>query len=124
MKGNRYKIGKIHLKQLSEGRHRSMLFTDEKLFTVEQHHNHHNDRQLLPASLKSRGSIARSHHPASVMVWAGITYIGKTPLIFIEKGVKVNQTVYQKLLTDFVALWASEHFDNNDWVFRTRLGTG
>ena len=90
VKGNRYKKGKILLKQLSEGRHRSVLFTDEKIFTVEQHHNHHNDRQLLPASSESRGSIARSHYPASVMVWAGIIYTDKTPLIFIEKRVKVN----------------------------------
>ena len=117
MKANRLRKAMIVLNQLSEGRFWSVLFTDEKIFTIEQHHNHHNDRQLLPATSQNRGSISRSHHPASVMVWAGITHTGKTHLIFIEKGVKVNQTVYQKLLTDSVAPWAAQHFGKKDWIF-------
>ena len=33
--------------------------------------------------------------PASVMVWGGVTSTGeKTPLIFIEEGIKFNQHVY------------------------------
>ena len=40
----------------------------------------------------------RRQKPASVMIWAGVTSTGeKTPLIFIEEGVKVNQHVYLDL---------------------------
>ncbi|CAD6196840.1 unnamed protein product [Caenorhabditis auriculariae] len=34
-------------------------------------------------------------HPASVMVFAGITADDKTPLIFVDPGVKVNQVYYR-----------------------------
>jgi len=35
-------------KMLRLGGHGRVLFTDEKIFTVERFHNHQNDRQLLP----------------------------------------------------------------------------
>ena len=42
-----------------------------------------------------RCSSFRRQKPSSVMVWAGVTSTGlKTPLIFIDKGVKINQTIY------------------------------
>jgi hypothetical protein len=30
-----------------------------------------------------------------MMVWAGICVMGKTPLVFVEKGVNINAAVYQ-----------------------------
>ena len=43
--------------------------------------------------------------PASIMVWAGVTSCGqKTPLIFIEGGVKVNQHIYLAMLKDEVLM--------------------
>lgn len=48
----------------------------------------------------------RRHFPKSVMVWAGITSFGKTPLIFVERGVKINAQVYQQvILRDVVVPW-------------------
>ena len=48
----------------------------------------------------------RRQKPASAMVWAGVTSCGqKTPLIFIEEGVKINQHVYLGLLRDQVVPW-------------------
>ena len=52
------------------------------------------------------------------MVWAGITATGKTPLIFIEKGVKINQFIYQKLSTDTVAPWARVHSGKTKWTLQ------
>ena len=76
--------------------------TDEKLFTVHAVHDPQNDRIYAV----NKGGIPlidrlmfRRRKPASVMVWAGVTSTGqKTPLIFIEEGVKVNQHVYLDML--------------------------
>ena len=53
------------------------------------------------------------------MVWAGVTCDGqKTPLIFIEDGVKVNSMVYLDLLQSRVAPWFTNAFGNKDYVFQ------
>ena len=50
------------------------------------------------------------------MVWAGVTSCGKkTPLISIEKGVKINQFVYRDMLADKVLPWLeSQEWPNKD----------
>ena len=93
-----------------------ILFTDEKLFTIQSVHNTQNDRILAKnkkyIALEDR-AVFRRQKPQSVMVWAGVTTDGrKTPLIFIEEGVKVNKEVYLALLKDKVLPWLqSEYFD-------------
>ena len=77
------------------GRNHSILFTDEKIFTVEQHHNSQNNRQLLPKGKLHPPTGNRSHFPSSIMVWASICATGKIPLVFFEKGVKISVKVYQ-----------------------------
>ena len=74
-----------------------MMWTDKKLLTVQTIHNHQND--LIYAV--NRGDIQlnerlayKQQNTASVIVWADVTSTGeKTPLIFIEDGVKINQHV-------------------------------
>ena len=47
--------------------------------------------------------------PASVMMWAGVMSTGlKTPLIFIEAGVKINQHAYLKMLKGKVVPWVKK----------------
>ena len=93
-----------------------ILFTDEKLFTIQSIHNAQNDRILAKnkkdVALEDR-AVFRRQKPQSVMVWAGVTTDGrKTPLIFIEEGVRVNKDVYLALLKDEVLPWLqSEYFD-------------
>ena len=49
--------------------------------------------------------------PAYVMVWAGVTSTGeKTPLIFIEEGVKINQHVYLNMLKKQLVPWINVTF--------------
>jgi len=70
-----------------------VLFTDEKTFNVEPLHNRQNRRQLLKKAQQKTvfvKTIGRSHFPSSVMVWARICATGKTPLIFIDRNVKIN----------------------------------
>ena len=98
-----------------QGTGASVIWTDEKLFTVQAVHNHQNDRILaknirnIPVNEKT---MFRRQKPASVMVWAGVTSCGqKTPIIFIPEGVKVNQHVYKQMLEDQVLPW----FEGQDW---------
>ena len=70
---------------------------------------------------KKHGSsaiIGHSQHPQSLMVWAGICASGKTPLIFVEPGVKINADVYQRDILESVVLpWSQQHFEGN-WTFQ------
>ena len=99
---------KLLLKKLRDGTQPPILWTDEKLFTVYDVHNHQNDRigaankQDIP--LNSRLMFQRQK-PASAIVWAGVASTGeKTFLFLIEEGVKVNQHVYLELLRDKLVL--------------------
>ena len=48
------------------------------------------------------------------MVWASVTTCGlKTPLFFIEQGVKVNQNVYLTILKDLVIHWAERNLGDS-----------
>ncbi|VDP05368.1 unnamed protein product [Heligmosomoides polygyrus] len=126
-----YKVARIHflndamkaerlrkcrrMRQLvGDGRLSKVLFTDEKIFTVQPVHNHQNRRQLLKKGQQKTSAartISRRHFPASVMVWAGICATGKTPLVFMEQNVKINAASYQQyVLRDVLEPWATSHF--------------
>ena len=72
--------------------HKTILFTNKKLFTVEQFLNKQNDR--IYSSLKPNMTIQRTGYPKTVMVFASITTDGKTPLIFVPQEIKVNGSNY------------------------------
>jgi inhibitor of nuclear factor kappa-B kinase subunit alpha len=96
-----------------------ILFTDEKLFSVEQAHNHQNDRIWSPEAPGTSAIVQHRQNPQSVMVWGGICANGKTPLVFVAQGVKINQEVYRRDILQAVVLpWAQQHFGNVDWVFQ------
>lgn len=63
--------------------------------------------------------MLRVKSPSSVMVWAGVTANGKTPLVFIEKGVKINASYYQKsIIKAVLEPWAKLHFKGEDWTLQ------
>ena len=78
-----------------------MLLSDEKLFTVEEATNTQNDR-IISSSISAIPErfryVSRVQKPRSVMVWAGISSVGRTPLIFVPPGVKINSTTYRELI--------------------------
>ena len=65
---------KLLSKQLKNGMLQNLIFTDEKLFTVQQALNYQND-QVLAKTLDSIPANTRkvlgTQKPASVMVWTG-----------------------------------------------------
>lgn len=139
LKVKAYKIQKVHMltpkqkkvrldraKRLKEmadrGELENLVFSDEKLFTIEQVVNKQNDRVYLT----DRCSINRKHlrayrtqKPASVMVWAGIAKNGRTPLVFVPQGVKIDAKIYQRLvLNKCLKPWADKQFGNSRFVFQ------
>ena len=53
------------------------------------------------------------------MVLGGICTSGKTPLVFVAQGIKINQEVYRLDIIEAVVLpWAQQHFDKADWTFQ------
>lgn len=96
-----------------------ILFTDEKLFTLEQSHNRQNDRIWSSKSPGNAAIVENRQNPLSVMVWAGICASGKTPLVFVDQGVKINQEVYRRDILEAVVLpWAQRHFGEEEWTFQ------
>ena len=85
---------KLFLKRLKNGTLQNLIFTDEKLFTVQQAHNHQNDRVLVKTlnsiSANTR-KVFRTQKPASVMVWTAISEKGKSPLVLYRWGLKLTK---------------------------------
>jgi len=93
-----------------------ILFTDEKIFTVEPYRNSQNQRELLQQGSPRVVKAENVHFPKSVMVWGGISGLGKTKLAFVPKGVKINAETYRELILEGAVLpWAAENAENIDW---------
>lgn len=82
-----------------------VVFSDEKMFTIEQSWNRKNDliiaktAQDIPKSVKA---VTRRQRPASLMIWAAVSRTWKSPLIFVPKGCKINSQVYVILAPMFI----------------------
>ena len=110
------------LRRAADNRHLSFVFSDEKLFTVDAVYNRQNDRVLSQtiqeANMRGR-LVSKKAHPASVMVSAFISSDGKSPLVFVESGVKINQHYYlDKVLRMHLVPWLQSHFGNRPYTFQ------
>ena len=93
----------------------NILFTDEKLFTIEESSNRQNDRIIshssdtIPEEVRY---VTRIQKPLSVMVWAGVSGIGRTLLVFVPQGAKINSISYREhiLEPDFIAKEEWPHY--------------
>lgn len=103
-------------------KYREILFSDEKIFTVEEAFNKQNDKIYATNNEEASRRIPRvqrGHHPSSVMVWLGVSYSGLTQVFFCEKGVKICATVYQNTtLANVVEPLSRTMFKNRHWVFQ------
>ncbi|KAI8429942.1 hypothetical protein MSG28_000408 [Choristoneura fumiferana] len=125
-------------KKLSKQDAKKILFTDEKIFTVEEKFHRQNNKVYAKSSKDvpaSARNVWRTHHPASVMVWWGVSYEGVTPLHFCQQGVKqdsapahkakTTQAWLRENLPDFIAVeeWPPSSPDLNplDYSLWTEL---
>lgn len=122
LKALRFKRSKALLKKYAKNNHRCILFSDEKIFDIEENCNKQNDRVYARNSKEASNSIPRiqrGHHPSSVMVWLGVSYAGVTSMHFCEKGVKTSAKVYQDtVLTNIVKPLSHTMFLNQHWVYQ------
>ena len=121
LKGIRRLRAKQLLVQYAE-KHRNILFTDEKIFTIEEHFNKQNDR-VYAHSVQEAAQVIymveRGHHPASVMVWWGVSYLGVTELHFCTQGVKTSAKSYLEDILEIVVKPLRETlFKEQHWIFQ------
>ncbi|XP_055918417.1 uncharacterized protein LOC129950507 [Eupeodes corollae] len=95
-----------------------------KAFAVarEEVYNKQNDKIFATSSKGAKKvvpRVQRGHHPASVMVWWGVSHKGVTSLHFCEKGVKTGAKVYQEsVLEGVVKRLTNTLFNGERWVFQ------
>ncbi|KIH63757.1 hypothetical protein ANCDUO_05939, partial [Ancylostoma duodenale] len=54
----------------------------------------------------------------SAMVFAGVSATGRTPLIFVEKDVRIDKNVYVEILNNRLLPCATEHYENGHWILQ------
>ena len=99
-----------------------IIFSDEKMFVLEVSHNSQNNRiyakaaENIPLSIRQ---VPRFQNHTSIMVWGAICRRGKLPLIFIDKGVKINQKYYlEEVLEKNLLPEAQKLFGNDYYCFQ------
>ena len=101
---------------------RKVLFSDDKFFSVELAHNVQNDRLLASGSFEANKKgriVSRTQKPAGVMVLAGESFLGKTELIFVENGIKINANNFvTEILQSIVLPWTQQSYPNQNWIFQ------
>ena len=60
--------------------------------------------------------VTRRQNPQPVMVWAAVTETGRSPLLFVPSGVKLNfQRYIADILEGCLLPWAKKHFQGVPW---------
>ena len=115
--------GLLNFVKNSEHCQKVRIFSDEKLFVVDQVVNRQNDRYItdLPIKLVDPGIKFNSvsKHPAKVMVLGILASDGRRcPLIFIHENEKITSEVYQKLLRRHFLPWLRKNYASGTYVFQ------
>ena len=100
----------------------NIVFSDEKFFLLQKNHNSQNDR-VYAANMadipKDKRAVERFQNVSSVMVWGAVSSKGKLPLLFIEKGVKINAQYYlDNVLVNHLLPHASTLFGDEPYCFQ------
>ena len=71
---------------------------------------------LLRHSQREGRIVTRCHNPQSAMVWAAVTETGRSPLLFVPSGVKLNfQRYIADILEGCLLPWTKKHFQGVPW---------
>ena len=110
------------LKRFRSDRHKQIMFSDEKLFIVEPVLNRQNNKIIaahISAANECGHIVGRSGHPKALMVWAAVTSDGKSDLVFIDKGIKINSNVYLNgVLIKELHAWIHLPFGGRPYTFQ------
>jgi inhibitor of nuclear factor kappa-B kinase subunit alpha len=121
-KEDRVKRSEALLKRHDDEAVKKMVFSDEKMWVLQESYNAQNKRvyartsEDIPQNLRT---VQRYQNSSAVMVWGAISHKGKLPLIFIDKDVKINQDVYRsEILETHLKPEASRLYPKRDWIFQ------
>lgn len=99
-----------------------VVFSDEKLFGVEEKLNSQNVRlysmsiEDIPEELRT---VQRFQNEKKVMVWCGISKKGKFPMVFIESGIRINARYYiDNVLESVVKEEGARMYPDSNWTFQ------
>jgi inhibitor of nuclear factor kappa-B kinase subunit alpha len=121
---NKQKVARVQRCRNLLKRHASceILFSDEKMFLLQDQHNQQNDR-VYAAQLseipRNNLAIQRFQNVSRVMVFGCFSKNWKLPLLFIEPNVKINTGFYvDNVLKTHVLPLAKQHFKNQPYCFQ------
>ena len=103
MEGKRLRRSKELLKRYALHGLNEILFSDEKIFTVQELMNSQNDRIIASSTSSIEEKfryVGRTQKPKSVMILAGISAIGRAQLIFVPPGMKINASSDRELILE------------------------
>ena len=99
-----------------------LVFSDEKLFGVEERLNSQNVRiyslafEDIPEELRTVQNFQKEN---KVMVWCGVSKKGKFPMVFIESGLRINARYYiDNVLEGVIKDEGSRMYPDGDWTFQ------
>jgi hypothetical protein len=94
------------------------IFSDKKVFTVDQVYNRRNDRIIVDKG-EPATPVQKTKHPASVMMLGVIASDGKrAPPIFFPEGIKVNTEAYLALLKSKVLPWLKRNYPDGNYIWQ------
>jgi len=109
-------------RRVANGLHRNILFSDETPVDIEEAFNKQNDRIIASSREEANAAgrlVGRVQFPRKLMIWGGISYEGKTPLIFFNPGERINSKTYcQKILRPLRDRWGPALFGDNNWTYQ------
>ena len=121
-KAKRHERSKTLLEQYGSTDLEHLVFSDEKLFGVQESFNPQNTRvysltiEDIPERLRT---VQRFQNEGKVMVWCALSKKAKFPMFFVEKGVKINAQYYKdNLLEPFLKVHGDRIYSGQEWTFQ------
>ena len=107
------------MQDIAEGMLPNLVFADEKKFNIQQAVNQKNDKVWASSFTADGRIVIRCQNSQSVMVWAAVTATGRSPLLFVPTGVKLNSERYiSDILEGCLLPWAKQHFKDKLWTLQ------
>ncbi len=98
----------------------TILFSDEKFFTLAQYHNRRNSKVILQQGVQDeRRYHGVAQRPAGIMFFGVVASDGRVaPPMFVEPGMKIDAPAYQELLRKELKPWVDANFAPGTFLFQ------
>ena len=117
MKERRLERCKKVLNSLKSNPSTVKIYSDKKIFTVDQVYNRRNDRWLAESKEEVKG-VFRTKHPQQIMVLGVVASDGrKMPPYMFKPKEKIDQHVYYKVLRYTILPWLKANYPAGNYVW-------